>query len=184
MSFTKDLVKIHLINEGYLPNYPYHLISDEEMCDAFINEDEGYFFDEYPLLSDKEETSNAYKDLVNVIKYFIAELKLSKQDSYELPNWIYSYMLGRVISVNSDILDIHDLIYPLGVDNIEDIFDARCEDRCLEISKLQVSVMETYKLKDSSGNYILGADGDPLTNRPPTIFGEPHIIKYIRVNIL
>ena len=32
-----DLIKIKLVRAGYLPNYPYHLISDKEMCEAFIS---------------------------------------------------------------------------------------------------------------------------------------------------
>ena len=31
-----DVIKIKLSREGYLPDYPPHLISDEEMCRAFI----------------------------------------------------------------------------------------------------------------------------------------------------
>ena len=37
MSFVHDVIKIKYAREGYLPDLPYHLISDEEMCDAFIN---------------------------------------------------------------------------------------------------------------------------------------------------
>ena len=37
--FIHDLIKIKYIREGYLPNYPYHMISDEEVFNAFINPD-------------------------------------------------------------------------------------------------------------------------------------------------
>lgn len=42
MSLVHDLIKIKYVREGYLPNYPYHLISDSEMCDAFINNELNY----------------------------------------------------------------------------------------------------------------------------------------------
>ena len=32
-----DIIKINLSRGGYLPDYPPHLISDEEMCHAFIS---------------------------------------------------------------------------------------------------------------------------------------------------
>ena len=31
-----DIIKITYVREGYLKNFPHHLISDEEMCVAFI----------------------------------------------------------------------------------------------------------------------------------------------------
>lgn len=31
-----DQIKIEYVRQGYLPNYPYHLISDKEMFDAFL----------------------------------------------------------------------------------------------------------------------------------------------------
>ena len=37
MSLIHDIIKIKYINLGYLPNYPYHMISDREMFDAFID---------------------------------------------------------------------------------------------------------------------------------------------------
>jgi hypothetical protein len=37
MSLIHDIIKIKYTRLGYLPNYPYHLISDAEMFDAFIN---------------------------------------------------------------------------------------------------------------------------------------------------
>lgn len=34
--FIHDIIKIEYIRQGYLPDFPYHLISDEEMFNAFI----------------------------------------------------------------------------------------------------------------------------------------------------
>ena len=59
MSLLHDIIKIKYTRLGYLPNYPYHLISDEEMFNAFIDLDsesasgsgspstEAYFFEDY-----------------------------------------------------------------------------------------------------------------------------------------
>ena len=49
--FVHTLIKIKYINEGYLMNYPYRLISDEEMFNAFTKE-EGYFNYTYPCVNE------------------------------------------------------------------------------------------------------------------------------------
>ena len=54
MNLTKDSIKIKYTREGYLPNYPYHMISDEEMFKAFLDVENqsGFFYDNYPILED------------------------------------------------------------------------------------------------------------------------------------
>ena len=47
MSFIHDIIKIKYSKLGYLPSYPYNLISDKEMFQAFIN------------LSDEEDRGEA-----------------------------------------------------------------------------------------------------------------------------
>lgn len=173
-----DIIKIKYVNEGYLPNYPYHLISIEEMCDAFMSSDNtGYFFDSYPCLDNS--LTEPYNQLVTVIRYYINELKeYTRSDAYndyKLPDWVYSYMLGEVISINSDILDIHDLIYPLGVDNIDDIFDAKASIACYQVSKAWVNKLGSLETVE--------IEGKSYSSRPPTMFGEPHVVKSIRLNI-
>lgn len=199
MSFVHDVIKIKLSREGYLPNYPYHLISDEEMCDAVIKlpdsikqyitsdffgpdvsktkttvdwfgaylndiDDIMYFKDNYPLIDDS--IKKQYKDLVNRIFYEIQEFKNNLSDDRYLPDWIYSYMLGVCIGPTSDKLDIHDMISSMGTDNLDDDYDLDSAVACLKISsdwlkKLIVS-------KDES-------------RRPPTMFGEPHVLKSLRL---
>ena len=34
-----DVIKIRLVEDGYLPNYPYHMMSDREMIAAFMGTD-------------------------------------------------------------------------------------------------------------------------------------------------
>lgn len=175
-----DIIKIRLSREGYLPDYPPHLISDEEMCDAFMpyvydeddpyagyedfmNADYNYFRDTYPLIHPQLE--DEYKKLVSEIAYHIHVMKTTTEDDYLFPDWVYSYMIGAVVTVNSDIKDRHDLFVLLGTDNLFDEFTFDCARACYAESQYWIK-----KLPDSQ-----------KAHRPPTIFGEPHIIKSLRL---
>lgn len=202
MSFVHDVIKIKYAREGYLPDLPYHLISDEEMCDAFINLPDNirnsisddsfgitvsktankmnstrwynaflkdtsqilYFRDNYPLIDDS--ISTYYKDLVNRIFYEIQEFKKNPDNEKTLPDWIYSYMLGICIGPNSTQIDIHDMIYSMGTDNTYDEYNLQCAAECLRIS------IDWLKR-------IIVPEGE--VKRPPTMFGEPHVLKSIRL---
>lgn len=201
MSFVHDVIKIQYTRAGYLPNWPYHLIADDEMCDAFIClpesiseyitddffgitadqtkttvdwyqaflndvDDIMYFRDNYPLIDDS--ISPYYKDLVNRIFYEIQEFNKNLDDDKVLPDWVYSYMLGVPVGPMSDKMDIHDMISSeaVGTDNLEDEYTLDCAIQCLRISK------EWLKR-------LIVPDGD--VQRPPTMFGEPHVLKYIRL---
>lgn len=166
MSLVHDLIKIKYVREGYLPNYPYHLISDSEMCDAFINNELNYFDSNYPCLDDN--LKEAYSELKDEILYHIEKFKSSLDADSSLPDWVYSYMLGTVISVNSETLDKHDLLVSLSLDNTDDIFTAQASKSCLIISKDWINKLSPKKRE----------------HRPPTMFGEPHVIKSIRMNSL
>ncbi len=177
--FVHDLIKMKLVKRGYLPNYPYHLISDEEMCDAFLkynpdnsdsdwdefkNSDElCYFKDYYPLLDESFE--DEYRNLVTNIAYFLNILKSTNEDSYKLPDWVYSYMLDCVISVNSNKQDIHDMLVYMGIDNLDDDFLPIAQENCYYYSKQWLTKMTE----------------EELDHRSPTIFGEPHVIKLLRL---
>lgn len=163
-TLPNTLVKIRFVDYGYLPDYPYHLISISEMCDAFLADDgTGYFFDYYPLLDDS--LHDEYTELVAGIRYHLNAAKTSQAEDPQLPDWIYSYMLGHVISSHSDTLDLHGLLEPLGVDNLDDVFTAAAQARCLAVSKTWLAKIPPSK----------------LDHRPPTLFGEPHVLKYIRL---
>lgn len=160
-----NIIKIKYVNEGYLPNYPYHLISDAEMCDAFISDDgTGFFFDFYQLPDDS--LYDEYTALVDALKYYIAKLKESAEAEYTIPDWVYSYMLGQVISQSSDQQDKHDLFVLMNMDNVEDDFSVNISKYCLKISKIWLSKIPREK----------------KGLRVPTMFGEPHVIKYLRLN--
>ena len=182
--FLHDTIKIKLSESGYLPNYPYHLISDSEMCDAFIDTswcelqedsdgnyvlnpigdrqtDNKLFDDYYGFSSDDSELNDAYQNLINSICYYILLLKI--QNIQQLPDWIYSYMLRMTISNESESIDIEDLCRIAKLP-VQDAFSNRLYHICLanSINQLQRS--------------------DRLSLRAPTIFGEPHVIKELRTH--
>jgi len=180
-----DIIKIKYVNLGYLKkNYPYHLISDEEMFNAFI--DLGYdfkssmvdpevkFFDSYypnPFV----EQDVTYKDTslseeyARLKAYIISSineyLKYHDTDTpVALPDWIYTYMLGEVIYNQSDYLDIQDCLTLLGCSNLNNEFTP---EACLNCYKTSLNYISTL----TSGI------------RPPTVFGEPHVIKNLRLEV-
>lgn len=191
---VQDLVKINLVKEGYLPNYPYHLLSTEEMCLGFYT----YFNDTYP--EPASDTLKGYWTTLYSSIIYHAQ-KMVYDGSYTLPDWVYSYMLGAVIGPKSDALDIHDLIAPLYADNLDDIFGEAQEMACYTISRqwtertklqevrtLSDDEIAAYHLSDPS---IFGAGGKMVFSsqteipmRPPTIFGEPHVVKSLRLGEL
>ena len=237
--FIHDLIKIKLVDEGYLPNIPYHLISTEEMCNAFMSPGnggmlKGYFIDNYPAYSgNSEDITESYENLVLTIYCYIQLYILYEKDNklhsndpekipFTIPDWIYSYMLGAVISVNSDKRDIHDLILPMGVDNIDDDFNDICMAACYRESFKRIkqlnlcssislpsytsektNILQNAYIPDSgdhpkslntiystaytisdiwnSGISDIVKSANNVLTRPPAMFGEPHIIKSIRL---
>jgi len=158
--FIHDIIKIKYINEGYLPNYPYHMITDKEMIDAFLKEDEGYLAINYPLLdSELQEDYDALMD--GIAECAHAYLN----DGTEIPSWVYSYMLGNTWSIYSDSADIAYLYELLNLPTeVYDTFGADLQPACLQVSKEWLS-----KLPAKYGS------------RPATVFGEPHVIKSLRL---
>ena len=190
-----DIIKIKYVQFGYIiKNYPYHLISDEEMFNAFIDLGEEFasnlvdpnvrFFDmNYPNPFELEDfiyqkkdingnvveeisLSQEYLKLKNYIKLKIIEYLTyygtSESDKHLIPNWIYTYMLGEVIYQKSEYLDIEDLLELLKCDNLANEFTRKA---CIECYR--ISLGYTSALSDEQ--------------RPPTVFGEPHIIKSLRL---
>lgn len=178
-----DIIKIELSRQGYLMDFPPHLISDAEMCDAFLpykyNEDDptagydecmdqelNYFRDFYPLVTPVLEKE--YVRLVSEIAYHLNMMKTTSDPDYVLPDWVYSYMLKSVVSVDSSIKDKHDLFVLLGTDNLYDEFNEQCSLACYRESEYWLAkIPEEKKL-----------------HRPPTMFGEPHVIKSLRIKQL
>lgn len=160
-----DIIKIKYAREGFLPDYPYHLVSNEEMVQAFLREDkECFFYDNYPCIDDS--LRKFYDPLVEQIKFHLDRfLERDNKKSTKLPNWVYSYMIGSTIGPHSDLYDIHDLLVMMNLDNIED--------------ELRVpAYLEMYKI---SQKYVRKLTEEERLHRPPTIFGEPHVVKILRL---
>lgn len=197
-----DVIKIQYSRQGYLPNYPPHLISDEEMCKAFLdftNEasfeestEYSYFKDNYPCLFDDDEVvtqrnpdgteepvidpetgepvtwKSRYYSLVKFIAKELDTFSKSIEEDKRLPDWVYSYMLGSVVSVNSSQPDIHDLLVMMNIDNLDDEFLSNCCKLCWKVSEF----------------WIRRTPGDLSNLRPPGLFGEPHVIKQLKLSEL
>lgn len=161
--FLNNIVKIKYINEGYLPNLPYHLITDAEMVNAFIS-DGGYFDTEYSIPSSKSEGElvDAYDSLKSAINYHLSEMLNS---GITLPDWVYSYMFGAAICNASSEADKHDMFVLLGLDNPNDDYTEEIAESVYRISK----------------KWLLRLPATEREHRPPTMFGEPHVIKYLRL---
>jgi hypothetical protein len=210
-NYIYDLVKIKYIREGYLPDLPYHLVSNNEMYEAFLSYDtetdtyKGYFTEIYPAPTDSV-LLGYYNLLIRAIyrhlciarglethslKEYGTDNTIVITDPYlvssgmvkpittnkpisatnytflGLPNWVYAYMLGNVISDRSDDeMDYEDLLTTFNVKNFVDM-----QYDCYKVSKGWLQ-----KLPDTLIYY------NTELIRPASIFGEPHIIKAIRLD--
>lgn len=161
---THTIIKMHYIRYGYLPNYPYHLISDKEMFDAFINNEINYFDDNYPC--EFESLRDVYTELKDAIKYHVDKHLDDPYESYVIPDWVYSYMLGVPVTFDSSDLDKHDLLVLLDMDNLYDEITEPVMKSIYGVSKRWISKLTPTK----------------RDHRPPTIFGEPHVLKSLRLD--
>lgn len=164
MSIVHDVIKIKYVEEGYLPNYPYYLISDKEMIQAFLREDDGFFALNYQLESDNQELVDAYQLLQTEIAYHL-NLYLDSDKMIPIPDWVYSYMIGSCISNTSKQSDRHDLLVAIGRDNTADEFN-----EAIHQDLYQISLAWLRKLPE-----------DKRSHRPPTMFGEGHVVKSLRL---
>lgn len=192
-----DILKIKYVNLGYLKkNYPYHLISDEEMFNAFIDLGTGFtsklidpnvrFFDMYypnPFaeedyiyqktnamgevieeISLSGEYSKLKAYIISAINEYLTYYGTSEESNHLVPDWVYTYMLGEVVYTKSEYLDIYDTLELLGCSNLDNEFTREACIACYRTSLNYISTLTTGI-------------------RPPTIFGEPHIIKNLRMEL-
>ena len=186
-----DIIKIKYVQLGYIQkNYPYHLISDEEMFNAFIDLGTGFtsnlidpdsrFFDmNYPnpfavadgeIPDESPEESDEYYDaygdlreyIISSINAYLKYYGTAEESEHQIPDWVYTYMLGEVIYEQSDYLDKEDMLKLLGHSNIDNIFTPAACVACYKTSLNYISTLTTGI-------------------RPPTVFGEPHVIKQLRM---
>lgn len=176
MSLNTDIVKIKMVKEGYLPDYPPHMISDTEMCEAFLpmdypitdsewdrfmGDENLSMFKDYYSLPDKS-LEPQYRELVSGMAKELKEFCDSIEDDKKIPDWILSYMNQSTISGHSDYLDLDGLLMLFGINSMEPEFTPQVSTYCYQISSAW--------LKRTN-----------QTDRPATIFGEPHVIKYLRL---
>jgi len=191
--FIESVMKIKYIQEGYLPDFPYYLISRDELIDAFFSTSQDsndefiinpndYFHQNYFLPDGFESLQSVYDVLHNTIQRLLFEWKKLNKSSVnstevtidnvtyqlvrdELPNWIYSYMLHSVICDSSNQRDKHDLLELLQTPNMVDEFTLSAATKCKQISEQWIAKLPLYE------------------RRPVTIFGEPHVIKSLRLQL-
>lgn len=163
MNHIHTIIKLHYVNEGYLPNYPHHMISDEEMFKAFLNKEDpsnSFFYNYYPLPT--QSLQKEYEALVDCLLQVISDYLT---DGKDIPSWAYSYMLGKVISNMSTTADKHDFLVMLDKDNIEDEFGDSAALACYQLSSMLLSRMSP----------------DKRGHRVPSMFGELNILKHLRL---
>lgn len=144
-----------------MPSVPYFLISDREMFDAFLKED-GFFADYYPCPGPSLQTQY---DLLK--EYIEARIRIYLADpTLAIPSWIYSYMLISPITFDSAEIDISYLYDLLGLDTTKGLceFNEEVANLCYQVSEDWLKRLPAH------------------SDRPPTMFGEPHVIKSLRLN--
>ena len=205
-----------------MPNYPPHLISNEEMCEAFLTNpvkyqqalnkalEDGsdapyeisYFKHVYRLVNRSME--DEYEVLMNAFRYHIARFLTSVESFYsDLPDWVYSYMMGHVIANSSSAEDRHYFLTGINRDNIDDIMTSESQEACYEVSKRYINnlsrdqkyvelaiLLKNYSTSEKAtilnefkawGVTIL--PDNSIFMRPPSMFGEQNIIKIIRLSM-
>ena len=155
-----NVIKIMYVNMGYLPDHPYHLVSDDEMFDAFLKE--GGFFDTYypcPCDELKEAYDTLYQYIIKCINDF-------QENNSTIPNWVYSYMIMRPITYQSSEEDIAYICDMANIDavNVLSEFTPLVAMTCYKVSKKWLQKMPSK-----------------TNNRPPTMFGETHVTKSLRL---
>lgn len=168
----EDIAKVKYADEGYMPNFPPHLLSREELCDAFILSDASYFNMNYKCLADDLE--EPYALLRASIEYHVKGY-LDKVNPVDLPMWVWSYVLGEAVCNASDELDRHSMLTALNCDNTADVIDGEVQRYCYDISKAWCQ-----RLPKQEREVVI--DGQVKLLRPPTMFGEPHVLKVLRIS--
>lgn len=127
-----------------------------------INHNYSYLKDHYPLPD--ESIKKEYDALVGEMKnQMITFLQTDPVDA-TMSDWIYSYMLGVVINNHSSVEDRHYLLTMIHMDNLFD----------------EIRLPEYKEIYQISKKWL----GKNEEKRPPTMFGEPHVIKSIRLQTI
>lgn len=98
---------------------------------------------------------------------YYVDLAKEKQDIKLIPNWVFSYMIGAVISSTSSLKEIDDLI---ALSNMTEFVPAGQLTDEMYKSNMKISADWISKLPTMKREH-----------RPVTMFGEPHVIKSLRL---
>ena len=131
---------------------------DDNYPNPFAETD--YMYKGNTSLSDEYKKLKAY--IISTINDYLTYYGTSEESEHLIPDWIYTYMLGEVVYQNSEYLDIYDTLNLLGLVNTDNDFTPEACAACYVISLQYISTLTTGV-------------------RPPTVFGEPHIIKQLRL---
>lgn len=176
--FIHDSIKRLYSNMGYLPGYPYYMISDDEMFDAFLRED-GFFNDNYPcpyaepypntpFPPEEGPVPTMYDEYIKLRDYIATTIGQYQSGELEtIPDWIYSYMLGNCIGIRSDIADLYYLNDLFRKDTTKGVpeFDETTATECFKVSYAWLKKQPTQ-----------------TSQRPPSMFGELHVVKSLRLD--
>lgn len=166
--FLADTIKIHYNDLGYTQHdLPYHQISDKEMAMMFAGSSSfanTFFGDTYPLRGiNKDDIVFAVWDLVLWLQREVN--KAIEDPEYVLDPVVYSYMLGKPIGPTSSVDDITYLANLTKDESLAGLttFTPELARKCLAISRDWIN-------KSPAAN-----------RRPPSPFGEPNVIKSLRL---
>jgi len=166
-----DTIKIKYVELGYLPNWPYHMISDDEVLRAFIINDVNFYQDNYFCSFDLYDIEIwKMHPLQELTKLIWIAVKHVLQRRIELPNWIYPYMLGEVVGPKSSTKDIDDLIELCNLKGIVPSGEMS-PTLCITLFKISYAWLTKLPRQQLEDEYRM----------LPTIFGEPHVIKSLRL---
>ncbi len=201
MKFLNDIIKIEMNREGYLPSYPPHLISDEEMLDAFLkyptdkdldadlseltddevsnlkwekfqSEINCMFKDYYPLVIDEEDTM--YETYLNYYRELIENI-----------SWhIEQYKLSLQTTGQAEL---PDWIYSYMNQSVVSVNSSQRDKHDLLVALTVDNIDDIFTPIAQKACYAVSYEwlkklpSSQRIHRSPTLFGAPHVVKALRV---
>src|SRR5574343_441788 len=169
LMFIHDIIKMEYVRQGYLPNFPYHLISDQEMFDAFI------VFEIVVSESQAKRIQQGNTSLWEAPKQFVTQYKLQSFEYIE-PELLgeESHVLIRggqeSITIFNDLCSINNDIrlsdacyfsanYSMTYDSLQTDYHQLIDAICYHISTYlkSVNAVEVTTIPDWVYSYMLGS---------------------------
>lgn len=197
MSLINDTIKIKYVREGYMQNYPPHLLSDKEMVDAFLKLDEdipqglkpavdflqsdkasGYLLDMYVLpCIDLFDMDNLYKsdeDTLTALVDLVAFIHITCNNQLKA-------------MTQTDELTLPDWLYSYMLKSVVGPMSDTAEIHDLLVMMNLDNLDDVFTIPayqtclDVSRKWIAKLPATEGT-RFPTPFGEGHVIKSLRLS--